>query len=99
MDARPRLEPLRLALGLWLVVALAVTGRTLLRPDRHTVYPIFAAAAQRWWADAPLYDKPDDLDHYRYPPAFAVALTPLAGLGPRAGGVLWAWLSVATLLA
>jgi hypothetical protein len=90
---------LRLALGLWLAVALGVTVRTLVRPASHTVFPVFAAGAGHWWADQPLYRRDLVLDDFRYPPTFAVAVSPLGALGLRAGGVLWSWLSIALLLA
>ena len=38
------------------------------------------------------------LDHFRYPPLFAVAVTPFSLLGPRAGGVLWSWAGIAVLV-
>jgi hypothetical protein len=84
---------------LWLALGVAVSVRTLVRPASHTVFPIFAAAAQRWWSDRPLYQRTAGLDDFRYPPTFAVAVTPLAWLGLRGGGVLWSWLSGAVLLA
>jgi hypothetical protein len=100
----PKLPPsaglaLRLGLGLWVAVAVAVGVRTCLRPDSHTVFPIFAAGARHWWADQPLYERDAVLDDFRYPPAFAVAVSPLAVLGPRAGGTLWVWLSMTVLFA
>jgi hypothetical protein len=98
MTASKRLEPLRLALGLWLVLALAVAARTLVSPVRHSVFPIFAASADHWWADLPLYQPYPPLDTYRYPPFFAVLLTPFAQLGLRVGGLLWTGLSLAALL-
>ncbi len=86
---------LRLAVGLWLTLALVLAVRTLIAPESHSVFPIFASAAAHWWRDMPLYGGDPTLDLFRYPPPFAVALTPLALLGLRAGGVLWGWASVA----
>ena len=88
-------DPLRLALALWLAVGLAVGVRTLIRPDSHTVFPIFASAVGHYWSDQPLYDRDAVLDDFRYPPTFAVAVTPLGLLGLRAGGILWSWLGLA----
>ena len=85
-------------MAVWLVLALAAGVRTLSRPASHTVFPIFVAGAERYWADQPLYDEQPGLDYFRYPPAFAVAITPLSRLGLRLGGTLWAWLSCAVLL-
>ncbi len=88
----PRPLPLSLALGA--ALALALAARTVHRPHRHTVFPVLAGAADRWWQDAPLYDDYRPLDYFRYPPTFAIGFTPLARLGPRPGGVAWAWLSL-----
>jgi hypothetical protein len=95
---RFRPDPLRLALGLWLVLGIAVSVRTALCPFQHSVFPIFAASVTRWWADQPLYDFYPPLDIFRYPPFFAVAATPFGMLGLRAGGILWSWASLAVLL-
>ena len=88
-------RPLRLVATMWIVVGIAVSVRTLVRPHDHTVFPILAGGADHWWHDQPLYDDYKPLDYFRYPPAFAVFFTPLGLLGARAGGVLWAWLSLA----
>src|SRR5436190_18443057 len=98
MAARQKPEPSpagRLVLALWLAAGAAVTARTLLRPEQHTVFPVLAASAAHWWNDQPLYADYRPLDYFRYPPAFAVAVSPLAALAPRAGGVLRSWLSLA----
>jgi hypothetical protein len=95
---RLRADPLRLALGVWLVLGVAVSVRTLVSPIQHSVFPIFAASAVRWWADQPMYAHYPPLDIFRYPPFFAVAVTPFAVLGLKAGGILWSWASIAVLL-
>ena len=59
----------------------------------------FAASSAHWWADQSLYDEYPGLDRFRYSPAFAVAVTPLAALGPTAGGILWVWLGMAVYYA
>jgi hypothetical protein len=92
------IDPLRLALALWLALGAAVTVRVLVRPASHSVFPIFALSSVHWWQDLPLYVKYPPLDYFRYPPVCAVALTPLSALGLRAGGVLWSWLGLAVLL-
>lgn len=81
---------------LWLALGLAVSVRTVVSPEKHTVFPIFAASAAHWWDDQPLYSRYPQLDDYfRYPPIFAVAATPFSLLGPVAGGILWSWVSLA----
>ena len=44
------------------------------------------SAADRYWADRPLYDKLPGLDYFRYPPTFVLVVTPLSWFGTRAGG-------------
>ena len=90
----PSFSPLRHALHLWLVVAAAVSIRTVIAPDTHTIFPVLAGSATHWWADQPLYAQYPPLDYFRYPPAFAVAFTPFSACGPRIGGVLWNWFSI-----
>jgi hypothetical protein len=100
MAARLRFsaDPLRLALVAWLALGIAASVRTAISPVKHSVFPIFAASAAHWWADRPLYDLYPGLDTFRYPPIFAVAVTPFAALGQVAGGILWTWTSIAGLL-
>ncbi|HEY7328349.1 MAG TPA: glycosyltransferase family 87 protein [Gemmataceae bacterium] len=90
---------LRLALIAWLILGTSVTVRTLVSPSKHTVFPIFAGSAEHWWGNRPLYDLYPDLDRYRYPPVFALFVTPFSALGLTTGGILWSWLSIAVLLA
>jgi Glycosyltransferase family 87 len=85
---------LRLALALWLAFGVAVSVRTLLLPETHTVFPILAASSQHYWHNQPLYARYLPLDYFRYPPGFAVAFTPLSCLGLTAGGIVWSWLSL-----
>src|SRR5262249_43526166 len=59
-----------------------------------------AASATHWWNDHPLYARYTHLDDYfRYPPVFAIAVTPVSILGLTAGGILWTWLSLAVYAA
>jgi hypothetical protein len=81
--------------SVWLILAAAVAVRTLLHPASHTVFPVFAAAGTNWWADQSLYADYKPLDYFRYPPQAALFFSPFAGLGLRAGGILWSWLSLA----
>jgi hypothetical protein len=83
----------------WLLLAAAVGVRTLLRPSSHTVFPIFAASAEHWWSDQSLYDLYPHLDRFRYPPVFALFVTPFSALGLALGGLLWSWLSMAIFVA
>jgi hypothetical protein len=95
----PRSRGLRVVLAFWLAVAAAVAVRTALRPHSHTVFPIFAASAEHWWNDQSLYQDYTPLDYFRYPPPFAVLITPFSAVGHLAGGVLWTWLGMAVYFA
>lgn len=87
----------RSVLMIWLILGAAVSLRTFLRPNSHTVFPIFSASAQHWWDDRPLYELYLPLDRFRYPPLFAVFVTPFHILGLSLGGIVWSWLSLAVL--
>ena len=85
----------RFVLVVWILFAVAVAVRTGLSPERHTVFPILAGSSSRFWSDQPLYGDYRPLDYFRYPPVFAVAITPLASCGLTVGGILWIWLGMA----
>jgi hypothetical protein len=93
-----RIDPLRLAWGTWIALAVATAVRTILSPVQHSVFPIFAGSAMRWWQDRCLYNLYLPLDVFRYPPVFAVLVTPFGALGLRLGGVLWTWTSLGVLV-
>jgi hypothetical protein len=92
-DSRP-CHTLRLALVAWLILGAAVSIRTLVRPSNHTVFPIFAGSAEHWWGNCSLYEVYPGLDRFRYPPVFALFVTPFSALGLTTGGILWSWLSI-----
>lgn len=98
-QALRRSGALRLVLALWLALAVAVGVRTFLRPSSHTVFPIFAASGIHWWSDQPLYQYYPPLDNFRYPPPFALFVTPFSALGLCAGGILWTWAGMAVYAA
>jgi hypothetical protein len=89
----------RWALTLWLILGIAVSVRTLVQPEKHTVYPIFVTGAHRWWQNLPLYVKQPPLDYFRYAPTFAVCMTPFGWLDLRTGGILWSWVNLAVYAA
>jgi len=88
---------LRWATLLWVGLAVAATGKTIIQGREHFVYPVFAEASRHWWADQSLYTAYEGLDFYLYSPTMAVALTPLALLPDRLGGILWNLLSIGLL--
>jgi hypothetical protein len=86
--------PVRLAVCCWLLIGIAVSVRTLVEPEHHTIFPILANSSAHWWHDQPLYAEYKPLDYFRYSPSFAVAATPFWLLGDRAGGIAWTWLNL-----
>jgi hypothetical protein len=89
----------RFVLAVWILFAMAAAVRTGLSPERHTVFPILAGSSTHFWSDQPLYGDYRPLDYFRYPPVFAVAITPLASCGLTVGGILWIWLGMAVYAA
>jgi alpha-1,2-mannosyltransferase len=83
-----------LACCLWIALTLAVSVKALLDPVEHTAYPCFEAGTRCWWADKNLYSMAECGHEYRYGPAFAVLMTPLALLPTWLGGLLWYWLNI-----
>ena len=89
----------RLAITLWIVLLLGVTGRVFFAPLRsHTVVPIYLTAAQRWQQGEELYSEIPQLDIYRNPPGMAASFVPLTWLPERLSGFLWRALSATLLL-
>ena len=89
----------RAAHVLWLLLAVALVVKSFASPDRHTVFPKFAAGAEHWWERAPLYEPYEGLGSFRYPPPFALVMTPFAPFGHRLGGALWSLVQLAVYLA
>lgn len=85
--------PLQAALSLWIALFVAVGVKNVVYPDVHNVYPCFEDAARRWLAGADLYDPDTTGSAYRYGPAFAFFLSPLAALPTALGSLVWIWLN------
>jgi Glycosyltransferase family 87 len=73
----------------WALALVLLGGNALLRPHRHSVYPIFAEAGRRWLDGADLYQPVPDLDAYRYSPAATALLVPFGLLPDGPGGLVW----------
>jgi hypothetical protein len=71
----------------WGAVLLVVAVHGFYHPQTHTVYPVYALASRLWWAGENIYVP--TIEHYRYSPLFAVAMTPLALLPDCWGVALW----------
>jgi hypothetical protein len=77
----------KLALLVWTVLVLGLTILACFHPTTHTVYKIYAPAAQKWWAGENIYVR--TFDYYRYSPLCAILLTPFVLLPGSWGGALW----------
>lgn len=76
---------IRAALTLWIFLAAAASVKVLVQPQRHTVYPVFAAGARHWWAGIPMYTDYEGLDLFRYAPAFGSSFHCPAGRSDAVG--------------
>src|ERR1700722_6629132 len=85
------------ALLIWILAIVGVAIHAFLNPQKHTVFPIYAAAARDWWAGRPLYFQLHP-DEFMYGPLFAIAVSPLAFLRENVGGMLWKVLNAAVFL-
>ena len=95
---RPRSHLFNFAVQLWIAMAVAVSVKCVVSPRMHTNYPHFEYGAKQWLAEEDMYAVQEvdgvRLD-YRYSPAFAVAMVPLAALPNWLGGIVFSWLNVA----
>ncbi len=89
---------MRAAAILWGLLAFAYLIKVWDEGRHHSVYPIFELASHNWWQEVTLYGSYGDLDLYRYPPTFAILLTPFAVLPWWVGMILWNFLGIALLL-
>jgi hypothetical protein len=85
----------------WLLVvaALGAAFFAAARARRDFVdFLVYQTAAQRALAAAPLYRDADQHYQFKYLPAFAVAMAPLARVNPETAKAIWFTISVALLL-
>src|SRR5271167_4939410 len=77
---------------LWTILAILAVSRAALYylPKHQGCYPIFAGAACHWLAGEDLYDSTNtnSLTVYRYCPAVALLLAPLAWLSDPLGSAV-----------
>jgi len=88
-----RVSPLQASLDLWVVLFVALGIKNLVFPYFHNVYPLFEDVGRICLAGGDLYDSEIVGDSYRYGPAFALAVAPLALLPMPLGSLLWNWLN------
>ncbi len=80
---------LALAVLAWLVTYAVVGALVCTTTAYNTItYDVYVAAAQRWWAHAPLYDL-SSVDDFQYLPHAALLFSPFAYLGTPLGELLW----------
>ena len=79
----------------WLALLLAVSIKSVVEPVEHSAYPCFEAGSRCWCEGKNLYEMAVCGHEYRYGPAFAVAMAPLAQLPTWLGGLLWNWVNIA----
>lgn len=92
----------RVAIFLWALALLGVTGRVLVSPlTSQSVVPIYLQASHRWLQGQDLYAPyylRDQPDVYRYPPGFAACFVPFTAMPPRGAAVVWRLLSAGVFL-
>jgi hypothetical protein len=94
----PRDRWQRAAVVVWVVALLLLGGKALLRPQAHSVYPIFTGAAHKWLDGASLYKHDPQEDGYRYSPLVAAFFVPFALLPDGVGALLWRLLGAGAFL-
>jgi hypothetical protein len=90
-----------IAAAVWAAALAGVAVEAYLTPRGRTVFDIYAHAGRGWRdGDPDLYARqPDTREFFRYSPACAAALAPLAALPPGAGNALWKLANAAVFLA
>ncbi|MGA2253845.1 MAG: glycosyltransferase family 87 protein [Thermoguttaceae bacterium] len=88
-----RVVPLQASLTLWIALFVVVGIKNLVYPDIHNVYPCYEEAARLWLTGRDLYDPQIMASGYRYGPAFAFSIIPLAVMPSALGSLLWNWLN------
>src|SRR5262249_20400075 len=90
---------LQIALVVWMVILVAISGRLLLAKRSNSVYPIFSAAGAAWLAGETVYRDPTpELDQFRYSPSVAAVFAAWSLLPAPVGEILWRLLNAAVLL-
>ncbi len=97
--AEPRWQ--RLALGVWLVIAVITCGRALLigLPRHVGIYPVYATAGQNWRAGHDLYAESDHFVIFRYSPLVAALLVPFGAAPDVLGSFSWRLLNLGLYVA
>ncbi|MBI5818768.1 MAG: DUF2029 domain-containing protein [Verrucomicrobia bacterium] len=83
-----------LALAVWIVPLLVISGMVIHDPSRRSVVPVYHQAVENWWAQQSLYAGWS----YHYLPQFAVLFMPFHLLPSPVGDLLWRFFSAGLLV-
>ena len=79
---------MRTAMIVWILLGVAVCGKVIVSPERHSLWPVFRAGAVGWWrGGVNIYLDP--VMHFRYSPVFAALLAPFVALPWLFGNLLF----------
>jgi len=85
----PEPEAWRIALVLWLLLAVIAGTIVAIQPDRRTVTPEYRGASEKWWnSEETIYRGKSG---FLYLPHAAIFYTPYTVLPERVGEPLWRW--------
>ena len=73
-----------MAWTLWLVPLLVISVMVVVKPEDHTVTPVYHEAVDGWWQHHPLYN-----NKFYYCPQFTFLFGPFHLLARSAGDILW----------
>jgi hypothetical protein len=82
------------ACALWLVPLLVISITTVVKPQDHTVTPVYHEAVENWQHHLPLYN-----NKFYYAPQFALLFAPFHCLPRAVGDILWRCVATAGIAA
>lgn len=90
----------RLAAGLWMVLALVMVGKSVIKPTTHSVYPMYADVGRDWWSPGTGEEHPARIAHMqaRYGANFWDFMGVFCHLPDRWGGAIWSLFSLGVFL-
>jgi len=86
------------AIAVWIVFLGVLGWKAATQPNERSTYPAFVGGAEAWLANDNIYQPKHRVTGFRYGPAFAVSMIPLAVIPQWLGSLLWSWLNVVALL-
>lgn len=84
----------RFCFTLWIILVIALAIKSMVIPGRQSVFGVYGAGVNHWWADQSLYVKYPGIDYFRYAPSTVFLFDPFVRLGPIWGPILWGTASV-----